>query len=498
LRKQARNVLVVFSSLTALTGILHLAVVFWTRHEITQVESIVAVHALTLSQTGHLYYDLNHYPFTVSPYMPLFYSAAAGLDRLGLPPLLSGRLLAIGGLLGILLLSWKLLGRIVSDKYARWAGTLLVAGTANLWGWGTVGQVDILALMFSLAALDQYFRFRASEDTRALIWSAVWLGASLFTKQTMVAAGVTIGVSLATSSPRRAFWFALGVGGVLLAGVLALNSATDGRFFDNAVRANVNPFSVDKFRRHIEYLTLAGGSLIVIALAGARAAWRERSPLYIYLATSAGLFLLIAAKLGSDLNYQLEILLALGLCAGWALDRLKFFPRLFSGDRSAVTLLQMPLLLHLIVNFGISAKTMIGRVALEPVKRQEAETLRPLIEKAQGRVISVQIDPLLHTRGRMDVEPLIYTLLVKAGLSDPEPVRRDLENGKVSLVILYEDIFGPQRLSALIEDMPTLPPAHLAAIRKHYRLTRRVPGSLLDGDFLYEPIGAPSAETGAQ
>ena len=32
------------------------------------------------------------------------------------------------------------------------------------------------------------------------------------------------------------------------------------------------------------------------------------------------------------------------------------------------------------------------------------------------------------------------------------------------MVILYEDIFGSQPLTAAIEDMPTLPKAHLDAI----------------------------------
>ena len=95
---------------------------------------------------------------------------------------------------------------------------------------------------------------------------------------------------------------------------------------------------MEKFRLQIEYLTLVGGSLVIV-LAGARKAWTERSPLHIFLAASLGVFLLTAAKLGSDLNYQLETLLSLALCAGWTLDRMQFFPRMLSGNRSAITLL---------------------------------------------------------------------------------------------------------------------------------------------------------------
>ena len=239
MERQTRRVLIAITFLVTLTGVCQLAVMFWARHEMNQAEAIVAVHSLTLASSGHLYYDLNNYPFTVSPYMPLFYSAAAGLDRLGFTPLLAGRLLSASGLLGIFFLSWRIIGRTVSDPYARWMGTLLVAGTANLWYWGTVGRVDILAICFSLAALDQYFLYRANKDSLALIWSAAWLVLSILTKQTMLAAGATIILALALSNLRRAIWLVLGVGGLLLTGAMAFNMKTDGRFFDNAIRSNL-------------------------------------------------------------------------------------------------------------------------------------------------------------------------------------------------------------------------------------------------------------------
>ena len=56
------------------------------------------------------------------------------------------------------------------------------------------------------------------------------------------------------------------------------------------------------------------------------------------------------------------------------------------------------------------------------------------------------------------------------------------------MVILYEDIFGSQPLTAAIEDMPTLPKAHLDAIEERYRLVRWLPGSLMAGNFLYQPM----------
>jgi hypothetical protein len=130
--------------------------------------------------------------------------------------------------------------------------------------------------------------------------------------------------------------------------------------------------------------------------------------LYIYLALASAVFALTAGKIGADLNYQVELLLALGLCAGWTLDRIGFFPRLFRGDRGTATLLQLPLMLYVVVNVGITTKTLASRIALEPVRRQECSDLRPFIETARGPVISMQVDPLLHALGRVDIEGELY------------------------------------------------------------------------------------------
>ena len=522
MERQTRRVLIAITVLAALAGILQLGVMFWAKLEIMQAESPVALHSVMFSRTGQLYYDLNHYPFIHSPYMPLFYIASVGFERLGLSPLASGRLLAACSVLGIIALTWSLLSLCTSNRYACWAGTLLVAITANLWVYGTVGRVDVPGVMFSLAAFYQYARFRKDARPGSLAWAGLWVLIAIFFKQTMIVAAGAITLALASTSLKRAFWFAVAVAGVAISCVFALDTFTSGRFLDNTFRANINPLNISLIWSQLEYLALVGGSLIAIVVVGARSGWRSREPLYAYLAAATGVFVLTAGKVGADLNYQIELLLALALCAGWTLDRCDFFPRLFRGDRGPITLLQLPLLLYVIVNLGIAAKTIVTRVAVEPVRRQELAALRPYLENARGPVISMAVDPLLQTIGRIEIEgeltgapkfkvspsdnelPSRAMNVAKRGLSDPEPIRRDLEDGKIPLVILYEDIFGLQPVTASIGEargghrfLPTLPKAHLDTMRKRYRLVRHVPGPLAEGNFLYQPIEqpAPSTET---
>jgi hypothetical protein len=132
------------------------------RHELTQVESIVGMHAAMLAGDDGLYYDLQQYPFTISPYGPVFYSLSAALQRLGLPVLAAGRLISVAARLAVLFLSWRLLLLHTSNRAASLTGTILLASSANVLSWGTVGQVDMLGLCFSLAAFLAYSRYQAS------------------------------------------------------------------------------------------------------------------------------------------------------------------------------------------------------------------------------------------------------------------------------------------------------------------------------------------------
>jgi hypothetical protein len=513
MERRTRAALIAITILAALAGVLQLGVAFWARLEMMQAESPVALHSLMFSRTGQLYYDLNRYPFIHSPYMPLFYIVSAGLQRLGLSPLASGRALAACSVIGIIALTWNLLSLCTFTRYACWVGTLLVAVTADLWAYGTVGRVDVPGIMFSMAAFYQYARFRKSKLPGSLVWAGFWVLVAIFFKQTMIAAAGAIILSLALTDLKRAFWFAAAVGGVTAGCVFALDTFTSGRFLDNTVRANITPLNAALISSQFEYLALVGGSSIVIAALGARLGWRGREPLYAYLAAAAGVFVLTAGKVGADLNYQIELLLALGLCAGWALDRCDFFPRLFRGDPGPVTLLQLPLLLYVVVNLGIATKTIVVRIADQPIRRQELAALRPYLESARGPVISVADDPLLQTIGKVEIEAELdgapkfkasqpdnellsgAASLTKRGLSNPEPIRRDLENGAIPVVILYQDIFNERPVSKATSEargghrfLPTLPKEHLDAIRKRYRLVRHVPGPFAEGDFIYKPI----------
>jgi hypothetical protein len=350
--------------------------------------------------------------------------------------------------------------------------------------------VDVLGLLFSVAALYGYLQYQATHCTRRLIRAIFFALLAVFTKQTLAAAGAAILLSVAKENRRRAVLLGISFAGVAAGAVFLLNRGTGGGFLENTVLANINPFSRTKLWEQMKYFLPVAAAPLAIALAQSGLALRRGfNILHLYLAASAAIFFLTGPKIGADLNYQLETMVALGLCAGWSLHELRFFPECFRGSPKPVTLLQAPFLVYVLLNFVISGKILASRVLEEGMRRQEYEALRCYLEPAGGRVISVQLDPLVQSGRPIEVEPLIYTLLVKAGRLDVEPVRRDLSGKKFSLVILYEDLSKSGLSADRDPELPSLPPAALQAIRENYKLLRHIPGPLLDGDYLYIPAG---------
>lgn len=468
----------------------HAIVLLWAQHEFTSVESLVALHANMLVEKQGIYFDLNHYPFTVTAYGPIFYSAAGFLHKLGVPSYQSGRALSFSALLVTIWLCWQALGLVTSNRYARATGVILAASTANLLFWGTVGQVDMLAVCFSLAAFTFFLHYRRERKARLLIYAGLAAVLAMFTKQTALAACAAITVTLAADGFSGApghlkrlrpvcAWIA-GVGLAAIAIVAALNAVTHGGYFKSAIVGNIVPFAWVKLQQHAQYLLLTGGGVILTAVAGVRKCTRTTFPLYVYCSLSLLVWLLTAPKIGSDLNYQIESMFVLSICAASALDQLDFFPGIFESRKTWVTLLQMPLLLHVALNLVVTGRIIAERALIEPLRRNETLALKSLVTRP-GRIISVDYDSLVHYRGSMEVEPLIYTLLARRGLIDPQPLTNDLIARRFETIILHEDVFQNGRNAQDPDgeqdaELPQFPASQLNAIRQHYKLTQKIDG----------------------
>ena len=473
--------LILFSIVAGLGLVCHLGVLLWAQNGFTGPEAVVAAQSMMLAHDGTLYYDLNRYPYTICAYMPLLYLLEAGGNMLGLPAYTAGRLVSFLAMLGVFVLSWRMALLYTGDRYCAWTAALLSASSGLLLSWGTVGQVDTLAAFFALAAFYQYSRY-AIRGENTLLWAAGFALLAFFTKQTMLACPAAIFVLLWFHCRKTAIQFGAGLAALAAVIVLAINAALDGRFLPSTVLANMNPYALHKLAQHLGFAFLSAGPLALIAGAGARAVVRSSGrALFVYLGMALSIFILIAPKEGSDLNYQIESTILLILCVSIALHKLDFFRLSFKGAGTWVTLLQIPLVLFLVVNYGITVQNVVVRVTTEQMARREIESLRPFLSRG-GRVLSADYNVMVRLRGRIEVETLIYTWLVTARLVNPEPVRQDIASAKFSTILLMEDV--NRRDPKLNIEISTLPDSQIEEVRRHYRLVERNPM----GVYVYQPI----------
>lgn len=478
-----RRILILFSIVAGIGIACHFGLLLWAENSFTGPECVVTAQALMLAHDGTLYYDLNQYPYTVSAYTPIFYLLQAGLLKAGLPAYTAGRLISFAALLGIIWLSGRLTLLYTNDRLCAWIATLLAASSALLLSWGTVGQVDTLAALLAMAAFYQFSRYQIRGEA-TLLWAAGLALLAFFTKQTMLACPAAIFVLLWLRNRKPALEFGVGLALTAAAISLAINAALGGRFLSNTVFANLNPYSLDKMLLHLKFALLSAGVLALVAAAGFRPAIRGQGrALYVYLVFALAIFVLTAPKIGSDLNYQIESTILLIVCACAALHSIDFFGLLFRGSKSWLTLLQLPLAVFLVVNFRITLRDVITRAGGEQLARSEISTLRPLLADG-GRVLAADYNAMVRLRGRMDVEMLIYKLLVDAQLVNPEPVRRDIASTAFSAILLMEDV--NHRDPAASVEISSLPAEQLDEVRRHYELVKYV---AVPGIYVYKPSG---------
>jgi 4-amino-4-deoxy-L-arabinose transferase-like glycosyltransferase len=411
--------------------------------------------------------------------MPSFYWLESSLISAGLPAFHAGRWISFAALLGLIALCGRTVMLYTGDRNAAWVASLAAASSSLLGSWGTIGQVDMLAAFFALAAFYYY--------SKELLWVAgVCAALAFFTKQTMVAAPVAIFFCLLTRDRKKALWFAALFGGGCAAAVLAINAALDGRFLANTVFANMNPFSAAKILAQFRYfVSVSFGMLVIVAVSfGRMLRGRSLAPC-VYLGLAALVFLGTAAKVGSDTNYQIETTLLMAVCTAIGLHQIRFFDLYFARSKSWITLLLIPLALHMAIGYRVSANALLARLMNEKLFRAEIEQLKLYVQPSGGLVLSTDFNAMVRLRQRMDVEPLIYNLLVSVQVIDPEPVRRDLARGAFSTVILSEDVFQAQQFGDA--EIGTLPASQIEEVRRHYRLIKHVPGPFLDGVYVYQP-----------
>lgn len=406
-------------------------------YELDYGEGIVWQQALLLLE-GKGYGPIDGLPAIVFHYPPVFHALSAAVAALGLDPLAAGRLVSILATL----LSGALVGIIVrtalADKEApataRLCGLLGGLATFAFWpvaAWGVLMRVDMVALAFSLAGF--WLAMLALRRPAMIVPAAFCFVLAVYTKQTAVAAAAAAFLTLLLARPRTA---RLGIAVAAAAGLALLGFlswATDGGFLRHILLYNINRFDWPRLQTipgtmamHALFFAAAGYGLWRL-LKKRRAGLRARlvsSPadaalaMILLYALLASLMLVTIAKSGSNINYLIEWLVAIGILLGLASReavRAALAPK--AGERGLLTLL-VPAALA-VQPFLLPASPY--QAAMAPSRRPALEALSARVREAPGPVISDDMVLLLRSGKAVQWEPAIFAELASTGLWDERP-----------------------------------------------------------------------------
>jgi hypothetical protein len=300
-------------------------------------EGIVWQQAL-LIPGPRMYGQIDHLPFIVFHYPPVYHLVSRAVMAFGVDPLAAGRIVSLAATVVIgISIAWlvaaELAGRVGRSALVIGAvtGALLPLSLGPVEMWFDRMRVDMLAI--ALAFLGVVFAVRAE---RQPAWLAVAMPAfvlSIYTRQTELAAPASALLVLLLVRPRAAILAGIG-GAVLGLGALALLEwVTAGGFLRHIITYNINTWTfallIERLRFQVSYAVLLALAVIGLAVLWLRQR-DERAPrgaeasrynlvlpiISVWLLLSLIMMVATLGKSGSNVNYFIEPMSVCAVAAG--------------------------------------------------------------------------------------------------------------------------------------------------------------------------------------
>ena len=380
--------------------------------------------------------DLGEAPYTISNYPPFYLLVQAPFVWLFGPEFWYGRLISLASVAATALFVALTLYTLTRDRIAALAAGLTFPAIPYVLRWSSLGRVDLLGLALSWAGL--FVVVRWPERRRTMILAALLFVAAVATRQTYVlAAPLTAFVWLMVQGKRRRALELAGISfGVGLVAFLALNASTNGGFFLNTVTANTNEFRWERVSFNALGALLACPLLLLGGLAFLWKAPRDRAWWLVgpYLAFSVPSALLVG-KVGSDVNYLLELSAALCLATGALIAWQRERPRLRALLISLLAVQVLALAQSSLVPSGLQDYVVDGE--------REVRQLSQIVAEADGPVLTDEYMGLLPLNGkRIQLQPFEMTQLSRDGAWDQTRAVESIQKERYSVIMTWEPPFA--------------------------------------------------------
>jgi hypothetical protein len=394
--------------------------------------------------------NINEPPYIFLIYPPLYPLVVAALNLfLKIPIFQTGRLVSLffafisATIIG--LICFKLTKKILLSALS----IILFLGHPYVMIWSSLARVDSMALAFSLMGVWILFQFWDSKWSIGM--ACLFFLVSAYTRQTFIFAGPLAGCAWLWQHERKralAFISLYGITGLVI--FLLVNILTKGAFYQDIVITNINQFYVSRIWQSftsffeiwplISTVVLIFIILIIIYRFSNRQANQLRfaqEPLLLYslfvYSVVAFLVTLAVGKVGSSVNYFLELITAGVICFMVVIDyfmkqkgNLKY---IFGG----LAFLQFVWVLardYQIGNFVIG--TRIQNIAIYDKLFHQVK-----LANQNGIVLSDDFQDLIVLSGQfIYYEPYLYGLIYDANKWDPSELTNEVTEKIFPLILV--------------------------------------------------------------
>ncbi|MFH1677071.1 MAG: hypothetical protein ABIC40_08595 [bacterium] len=284
--------------------------------------------AVIIASGQKLYPPIGPAPYIVTNYPPVFPLIVGLLTNPDNPGFFAGRMVSVFSTVAIMLCSAACVGIATGKNRLSSLTVWLVVSSPVLYFWGALHRIDVLASALTMIGL----YFAMSANGKRIYLSVPFFLAALYTRQSSVEGFIAVARAIAlqfslsgkidsgkigSGGLRKAILFTVlwVVGAVLI--LLLLQISTHGEFWRHTVEYTRTRFFPGRIIAAMEWIIPPHAILFALALLALPYALKNsrRRILGIFFLASLATSLL-SGKVGSDLNYFLNLAIAAGCLAG--------------------------------------------------------------------------------------------------------------------------------------------------------------------------------------
>lgn len=434
-------------------------------YQVSYPEGFILNQAKLICEGKNIYKNIDHYPFIIANYPPIYLLICAGFIKLFGISFFGGRLVTFLATILIVFLIYKILFKKTTRNTAIFCALLFIASSYTFKDTPLM-RVDMTGLFLSLFGL--YLVIDTQKDLK-LCYSIPFFLAALYTKPTFFTAPFALAIHLLLSERKKAiiFIFSMVISYLLL--FFILNHFTAGEFYRHTILYNLNIFELKQAAKYYIHFLQTHAILFLFSLIFLFSPSASREcffwKLYFIISTIVAV---TVGKVGANTNYFCELIALTCILTGLAIEKLKndMDDKKYQLFIYSAAMAQLILFLHL---------PFFSEPIITKTDWHDNHILSQKIQNTGGPILSEDAGILVLNQREVLFQPFEFTQLARQNIWNEEKFILDIVNRRFSLIILSFDLacfYDPERLT----------PTMAEAISANYYITDKI------GEyFLYRP-----------